>query len=50
MMGGVTAKRKDFPIKLMKEDCKELGKYGDPIGQKSCGFETDSIQLPTRLH
>jgi replication gene A protein len=50
LMGGVTTKRKDIPIKLMKEDCKELGKYGDPIGQKICGVETDSIQLPTRLH
>ena len=49
-MGGVTAKRKDIPIKLMKGDCKELGKYGDPIGLKICGVEADSIQLLTRLH
>ena len=34
----------------MKVECKELGKYGDPIGQKICGVKTDSIQLPTRLH
>lgn len=50
LMGGVTSKRKDNPIKLMKVECKELGKYGDPIGQKICGVETDTIQLPTRLH
>lgn len=35
---------------LMKIESKELGKYGDPIGQKICGVKTDSIQLPTRLH
>jgi len=50
LMGGVTSKRKDNPIKLMKIESKELGKYGDPIGQKICGVQTDSIQLPTRLH
>ena len=49
-MGGVTSTRKDNPIKLMKIESKELGKYGDPIGQKICGVQTDSIQLPTRLH
>jgi len=49
-MGGTTARRKDIPIKLMKIDSKERGKYGDPIGQKICGVETDTIQLPTRLH
>ncbi len=50
LMGGVTAKRKDIPIKLMKVESKELGKYGDPIGQRVCGVQTDTIQLPTRLH
>lgn len=50
LMGGTTAKRKDNPIKLMKIDSKEQGKYGDPIGKKICGIETDSVQLPTRLH
>lgn len=50
LMGGATTKRKNIPIKLMKEECKKLGKYGDPIGLKTCGVETDLIQLPTRLH
>jgi len=50
LMGGVTSKRKDNPIKLMKIESKELGKYGDPIGQKICGVQTETIQLPTRLH
>ena len=50
LMGGTTARRKDITIKLMKIDSKERGKYGDPIGQKICGVETDTIQLPTRLH
>ena len=50
LMGGATIKRKDNPIKLMKIDSKERGKYGDPIGKKICGVKTDSIQLPTRLH
>ncbi len=49
-MGGTTSKRKDNPIKLLKIESKELGKYGDPIGQKICGVQTDSLQLPTRLH
>ena len=49
-MGGATAKRKDNPIKLMKIDSKERGKYGDPIGKKICGVETDTVQLLTRLH
>ncbi|MGZ0019158.1 replication endonuclease [Nitrosomonas sp. wSCUT-2] len=50
LMGGTTANRKDNPIKLMKIDSKERGKYGDPIGKKICGVESDTIQLPTRLH
>ena len=50
LMGGATAKRKDNPIKLMKIDSKEPGKYGDPIGQKICGVQTNTIQLATRLH
>ncbi|MBX3616721.1 replication endonuclease [Nitrosomonas sp.] len=50
LMGGVTTKRKDNPIKLMKIDSKERGKYGDPIGKKICGVETDTVQLLTRLH
>jgi len=50
LMGGTTAKRKDNPIKLMKIDSKERGKYGDPIGKKICGVETDTAQLPTRFH
>ena len=50
LMGGTTAKRKDNPIKLMKIDSKERGKYGDPIGKKIWGIETGAIQLPTRLH
>lgn len=50
LMGGATANRKDNPIKLMKIDSKERGKYGDPIGKKICGVETGTIQLSTRLH
>ncbi len=50
LMGGSTAKRKDYPISLLKENIGKLGKYGDPIGEKICGVKTDSIQLPTRLH
>lgn len=50
LMGGAISNRKDNPIKLMKIESKELGKYGDPIGQRICGVETDSIQLSTRLH
>lgn len=50
LMGGTTAKRKDNPIKLMQIDSKERGKYGDPIGKKIWGIETDTLQLPTRLH
>ena len=50
LMGGTTTQRKDNPIKLMKIDSQERGKYGDPIGKKICGVETDSIQLPTRSH
>lgn len=49
-MGGTTTKRNDIPIKLMKEECTELGKYGDPKGKRICGLQTDSILLPTRLH
>ena len=50
LMGGATTKRKDNPIKLMKIDSKEPGKYGDPVGQKICGVQTDAFQLRTRLH
>lgn len=48
--GCATNKQESYPIKLMKIDSKELGKYGDPIGKKICGVETESIQLPTRLY
>jgi hypothetical protein len=41
---------KNNPIKLLKVESKELGKYGDPIAQKICGVQTDFIQLSTRLH
>ena len=50
LMGGTTAKRKDNPISLLNIDSQKPGKYGDPIGKKICGVQTDSIQLPTRLH
>ncbi len=50
LMGGATTNRKDKPIRPMKIDSKEPGKYGDPIGKKICGVETCTIQLPTRLH
>ena len=50
LMGGATAKRKDHPIKLAKENIEELGKYGEPIGDKICGVQADSIMLSTRLH
>ncbi|MCE7914888.1 MAG: replication endonuclease [Nitrosomonas sp. PRO4] len=50
LMGGATAKRKEIPIKLMKIDSQVPGKYGDPIGKKICGVETDTIQLMTRLY
>ncbi|WP_242447149.1 hypothetical protein [Nitrosomonas supralitoralis] len=26
------------------------GKYGDPVGQKICGVQTDAFKLSTRLH
>ena len=50
MMGDVASKQNDNSIKLMKIESKELGKYGDPIGQKISGVQTDTIQLMTRLH
>ena len=49
-MGGTTAKRKDQPIRLAKEISEELGKYGEPIGEKICGVKTNVIVLTTRLH
>ena len=49
-MGGATAKRKDHTIQLAKENIEELGKYGEPIGEKICGVQADSIMLSTRLH
>jgi hypothetical protein len=50
LMGGTTAKRKDQPIKLAKETIEELGKYGEPMGEKICGVQTNVTVLPTRLH
>jgi len=49
LMGGVTAKRQDHPIKLFKEDREECGKYGDPIKQIICGIQTESSQLQILL-
>lgn len=48
LMGGVNAKRQDHPVKLIKEDSNELGKYGDPIKQRICGVMTDDLKLYTR--
>jgi len=50
LMGGVTAKRKDHPIKLLKEDREGRGKYGDPIKQVICGIQLEGLQLRTRLY
>ncbi|MCO6433720.1 replication endonuclease [Nitrosomonas nitrosa] len=50
LMGGITTNRKAILIKLMKEECTEPGKYGDPKGKRICGLQTDTIMLPTRLH
>lgn len=47
-MGGVNAKRQDHSVKLIKEDGNELGKYGDPIKQRTCGVMTDDLKLYTR--
>jgi Bacteriophage replication gene A protein (GPA) len=48
LMGGVNAKRQDHPVKLIKEDSNELGKYGDPIKQRTCGVMTEDMKLYTR--
>jgi hypothetical protein len=48
LMGGVNANRQDHPVKLIKEDSAELGKYGDPIKQRICGVMTDDMKLYTR--
>ncbi|PTN11559.1 replication endonuclease [Nitrosomonas aestuarii] len=48
LMGGVNAKRQDHPVKLMKEDSEELGKYGDPIKQRISGVMTEDTKLYTR--
>jgi replication gene A protein len=50
LMGGITAKRKDHPIELLKEDREEPGKYGDPIKQRICGIQTEDHQLRTRFY
>ncbi len=50
LMGGTHVKRNNLPIKLMKEECAELGKYGDPKSKRICGLQTSSILFPTRLH
>lgn len=50
LMGGTYAKRTEHPIKLAKENIEELGKYGEPIGEKVCGVQTDGVTLQTRLH
>lgn len=50
LMGGTHVKRDNLPIKLMKEECAELGKYGDPKSKRICGLQANSILFPTRLH
>ena len=50
VMGGITTKRKDLPIKLMKRESTTPGKYGDPKEKQICGLQTKSILLPTRPH
>lgn len=50
LMGGTSVKRKDQPIRLAKETIEELGKYGEPIGEKICGVQTNAIVLSTRQH
>jgi len=41
--GCATNRQESYLIKLMKIDSKELGKYGDQIGKRICGVETDTI-------
>ncbi|MES1981809.1 MAG: replication endonuclease [Pseudomonadota bacterium] len=50
LMGGTSAKRKDHPIRLAKENIEQPGKYGEPMGERIYGVQTDALILPTRLH
>lgn len=48
VMGGATPKRKELPITLAKVESEETGRYGDPIGKKIIGVQTESTLLQTR--
>lgn len=49
-MGGASTARRHQPIKLVKEETEETGKYGDPIGPTLVGIRTEANLLRTRLH
>lgn len=50
LMGGVTARWVDHPIKLHKVWSDHPGRYGEPVGQRIMGVECGSVIHVTRIH
>ena len=50
LMGGPTAKRKDFAISLAKQWNDEPNRYKEPKGEEIIGIAWESVVFPTRIH
>jgi len=50
LMGGPTAKRKDFAISLAKQWNDEPNRYKEPKGDEIIGITWEKVVFPTRIH
>jgi hypothetical protein len=50
LMGGPTAKRKDFAISLAKQWNDEPNRYKEPKGDEIVGITWEKVVFPTRIH
>lgn len=49
-LGGVLQNKKDLPVSLLKSWSDELGRYGEPKGDKIIGVTDGEVELESRKH
>lgn len=50
LMGGLKAKRKDFPVSVAKQWNDKPNRYREPTGEEVIGVIWERIIFPTRIH
>lgn len=50
IMGGHTSTKKDWPIRLAKEDINKLNQYGEPIGLVIVGITLGQLTYRSKVH